>query len=197
VDKALELWCNGNQRERIFVKKKLIVCFLIILSFTVIGVTLKNIALKSASACLFYNTENLDSLIEDSQLIVVAQVTAYQTIEEFQKVDFAFTQLIVKKTLKDNGLVGDKIALLQTVADFDPIVEAGSDVLLFLEKYEGPIPGAEGAYVCKGLYQGNYIINGDKIVPTKTENAQLAADIEEVNSLSAMEAKVAAVGAKK
>lgn len=150
-----------------------------------------------AQAKLTYYAKDLDSLIKDSPLIVVAQATDSQTEQTFQMADFVFTQLNVKSILKDNGLIGDKISLLQTVADFDPTVAKGSTVLLFLYKYEGPIPGSADAYICQGCYQGNYTITGDKIVPSKDNNAKLSADIQKIQGLDELKAKVDAIQSQK
>jgi hypothetical protein len=65
--------------------------------------------------------------------------------------------------LKGNNISkNDTIMLLQTNSYEDPIVEKGSKKILFLDKYEGPI--TEDAYVCKGLYQGNYSISEDNTI---------------------------------
>lgn len=151
----------------------------------------------SGEAKLVYHAKDLKSLIMDSPLIVVAQASEDQSMETFQQAQFVLTKLKVKTILKNNGFTGDEITLLQTFANFDSTVQKDSTIVLFLEKYTGPIPNAENAYVCKGLYQGNYLLEGDKIVPSKKDNVQLAQDIHKIGNLSSLKAAVDAVPIQK
>jgi hypothetical protein len=104
--------------------------------------------------------ESIDSLYNSSQYIVKGTVGKKIKDIEYGGVDFTITEINVNESIK--GTTNSKISLLQTVTDLDPTVITKSNVLLFLEKYNGPI--YENAYVCKGLGQGQFIIKDNNRV---------------------------------
>lgn len=142
-------------------------------------------------AKLTYMSENLDQLIADSSFIIEGIATDKQDDLIFQTVPFVTTNIKIEKVLKGN-LTYKEITLLQTKITEDPLVKKGGHVLLFLEKYEGPI--INDAYVCKGLYQGNYNINDKGIITNsidlKSYNLKLSDDIEKTNSLEGLQVKI-------
>lgn len=144
----------------------------------------------TATGKLAYGADDLDSLISDSPYIVVAQATGEQSEQKYQDVNFETTKLNVQSVLKGDITAGEQISLLQTVSDNDPIVSKDSTVLLFLEKYNGPVPGAEASFVCKGGYQGNYIVSNGEISPSKNSNKKLSEDIEKIKNLDALKQKI-------
>ena len=113
-----------------------------------------------------------------------------QKRQNFQNVNFETTKLNVQSVLKGDIKDGERISLLQTVSDLDPTVAKGSTVLLFLEKYDGPVPGAEASFVCEGGYQGNYIISDGKISPSKNSDGKLSEDIEKIKNFDALKKKL-------
>jgi hypothetical protein len=57
----------------------------------------------------------------------------------------------------------EKFHLLQTSVKEDPIVKRNDTVLLFLYQLEGPQTDYEFTYACRGMFDGQFIIN-DNIV---------------------------------
>lgn len=123
-----------------------------------------------------YRADSVDQLIDDSQMVAVAHVTNIQKSLKYENVEFVKTQIEVKNLLKGSNNAEKIITILQTVSNDDPVLEKNSNVLLFLEKYEGPI--IENAYVIKGLYQGHYKIHKNNIIATKNGNGKLKDSIE-------------------
>ena len=102
--------------------------------------------------------------------------------------DFAKTQIEVKSILKGANFSETEITLLQTVCNSDPIVDKIGNVLLFLEKYIGPI--TDNAYVCKGHYQGHYKLNGDSISSSLSENAKLTSEMKDIGTIDKLKGKI-------
>jgi len=122
--------------------------------------------------------KNFSDLINNSQVIVEAEATDNRKEFSYLKANFVQTDLKIKKIYKGTSLVnGNNIWLLQTLMMQDPIIKNGEKVLLFLDKYEGPVTSDE-TFVLKGLYQGHYKIINDEIRPsfplTGTLNEELA-----------------------
>lgn len=134
---------------------------------------------KKADVKLDYNASNLSSLINDSDYIILADVSKDRSMVTYGEVDFVITNTKVKQSLK--GSVNDKdiVRILQTdYTNEDPLLTKGDTVLLFLEKYDGPI--TENAYVIKGLYQGNYKYSNGKFLSGKNNNEALSKEINEL-----------------
>lgn len=147
----------------------------------------------TAPSCakLSYMAENLDDLISNTSLIIEAIPTENQKELTYLQTSFTKTNIKVKQVFK--GTLDEKeITLLQTNMADDPLVKKGGRVLLFLQKYDGPI--ANDVYVVKGLYQGNYDIdaNGNLIskIDLKSHNPKLSKDLENNNTLESLKNKI-------
>jgi hypothetical protein len=147
-----------------------------------------NIITGGAHVKISFGAKNLDDLIKNSPLIIVAHVTDSQTQYKYSGVDFVNVQLEVKNVLKGSDFSETKITLLQTVCAEEPIVEKGSTVLLFLHKYIGPV--TDNAYVCVGMYQGQYKLDGDTIQPSKNDNVNLTNDVKTIGNLNSLKNKI-------
>jgi hypothetical protein len=178
-------------------KKKLIVLFSVLIVGSIAIVccfnftNLKHAIFGVPHVKVSYYAKDSSELIKDSPVIVVAQVSNHQTQITYQGVDFVKTGVNVKQVLKGANLAGKEITLLQTVCDEDPTVEKGSTVLLFLEAYDGPV--TENAYVCKGLYQGQYKVSGDTFAPVKSGNSDLASDLKSLGNLNSLTSQIQAM----
>jgi|GEM_PF-2015417 hypothetical protein len=106
------------------------------------------------------NYGSIDDLIKDSPVIVVGTVDSENNEFVWGEVPFATTTFKIETCIR--GDVTGIITILQTKSNEDPFLNNGNRMVLFLEKYDGPI--TEDAYVVKGLYQGQYTIKGTKIV---------------------------------
>jgi hypothetical protein len=159
------------------------------LAFTITYfVTQKPISLSHAK--LDYYADNVDKLIVDSSLIIEGVVTKSQSNLSLEGVSFVQSKIIVKDVLKGDLVKGSEIYLLQTKIVEDPIVGKSDHVLLFLEKYSGPVT-REDAYVSKGLFQGHYKIKNDtELVPSLAEsNKKLSIEIKN-NTLNQLKEKI-------
>jgi len=85
----------------------------------------------------------------------------------YGEVTFALTKFRIETAVR--GTVSDTINILQTKSREDPFLRHGKKMILFLAKYEGPV--TEDAYRLKGLYQGQYTIEGTRVI--KNENNEL------------------------
>lgn len=109
------------------------------------------------------NYGSIDDLIKDSPIIAIGTVDSSNNEIRYGEVTFALTKFRVETTVR--GAVSDTINILQTKISSDPLLKKGDRMVLFLVKYEGPI--TEDAYRMKGLYQGQYKIEGTKIIKNK------------------------------
>lgn len=141
--------------------------------FSFYGLTNLNLSRGKA----VFGATDVDTLIKASPVILRGRTAFFHHMIFYNGVLFERTQIHVTQVYKGN--VSDKtITLLQTRISDDPIVGRNSDVLLFLEKYDGP--AVKDAYVCKGLGEGQYTLNGSKIIPRQTLNSSLNQDFQRI-----------------
>jgi hypothetical protein len=142
----------------------------------------RSINANASSAKLSFYAESLDELIGASQYIIIAEVSGRQKDYNHMGVKFVNTEITIEKVLKGDSLSeNQQITLLQTAIEEDPIVKRNKKVLLFIDKYEGPV--TEDAYVCQGLYQGHYILDEKKILPTLNFGSELNKEIENLDGV--------------
>lgn len=155
--------------------------------------SIKPHAVGTSPSCakLTYMAENFDDLISNSSLIIEAVPTEKQEEITYLQTSFTTTNIKVKQVFKGT-LNENEITLLQTNIEDDPLVKKGGRVLLFLQKYDGPI--TKNAYVCKGLYQGNYDIDANgsltSRIDLKSHNPKLSKDLENNNTLEGLKNKI-------
>jgi len=109
------------------------------------------------------NYESIDDLIKDSPVIVIGTVASGNDEFEYGEVTFALTKFKIGNTIR--GEVSGTINILQTKLHEDPYIKNGDRMILFLVKYTGPV--TDDAYRLKGLYQGQYTIEGTKVIKYK------------------------------
>lgn len=152
-------------------------------------VSKKNVA-PTTKAKVNYEAANFDNLIRDSQYVVEAIATDQVKSINYKSMNFVQTKLELKKIYKNSSVVANnEIWLLQSVIVEDPIVSKGDRLLLFLDKYSGPVTN-DDAYVFKGLYQGHYKISNNQLIPSAKLSEKLNADFEQVKSYDKMINKV-------
>lgn len=135
-----------------------------------------------------YSADSLEKLIKDTDIIIIANTTKEQQEFVYHELTFVKTKVKVKEVLKGNGFDNKEITVLQTKVFEDPVLEKNSNVLLFLHKYEGPV--IDDAYVCKGLYQGQFKIKNNIIIPSLADNEALRNDIEKVKNIQSLKEKI-------
>jgi len=165
-------------------KKALSVLPCIIISFCVFGFTSCSML---GTAELVDNYESIDDLIKDSPVTVIGTVDSGNDEFEYGEVTFALTKFRVETTVR--GTVTDIINILQTKVREDPFIKKGDRMILFLTKYIGL--ATEDAYRLKGLYQGQYTIEGNEVV--KNKNNKLTGD-EVLANIDTLIARINEIG---
>jgi hypothetical protein len=125
------------------------------------------------------NYASVDDLIKDSPVIVSGTVTSPNKEFEYGHVPFSLTQFRVETALR--GEVPGTINILQTKSYEDPFIKKGDKMILFLVKYVGPV--AEDSYRLKGLYMGQYQIQGTSIIKNKDNNLSGDSVLENLETL--------------
>jgi len=131
--------------------------------------------------------ESIDDLIKDSPIIVIGTVDSDNNEFIYVEVPFALTTFKVETAIR--GVVSNSINILQTKSHEDPFLKQGDRMILFLVKYEGSV--TEDAYRLKGLYQGQYTIEGTRII--KNKDNKLTGD-EVLVSIETLIARINAIG---
>ena len=62
------------------------------------------------------------------------------------------------------------LRIMQTYSEEDPYLKKGTQVLLFLSEYDGPI--AQDVFVINGLYNGQYVIDDGTLFSVKPGNVK-------------------------
>jgi hypothetical protein len=129
--------------------------------------------------------DSVDGLYKSATL--VAQVTINDTTAfEYGNIGFSLSDANVVKVFKGD-LGSENLRILETGGTHDGLIyknegnsvfEKSEQAIVFLEKYIGPV--AEDAYIIKGLYQGKFIIDGQKVIPP----FEVSEDIASVRSIS-------------
>ncbi len=107
--------------------------------------------------------ESIEDLQDNSDIIVRANVQSTVDIINEDHITFYITKIKVNDCIQGE-VSSDYINILQTYSIEDPILSKdNSDVLLFLEKYQGYLSNDDNTYVCKGLGYGQYYIKNKSV----------------------------------
>lgn len=144
---------------------------------------------KLPSAMLAQKFTSLESLAKASPLVVSCKVNGKSQEFTYKEVDFAKTEVLVKEIYRNDVNIknGDKITILQTLIQEDPLIDKNDELLLFLEKYEGPV--CSDAYQIVGAVQGHYKIKDGKIYSKADKKFEIAknlsagTDIKELSTI--------------
>lgn len=149
----------------------------VLLLTSIVNIAIQKSAPKAEGKSPYY-TENKDQLAKDSEIIVTGKVNSEKTTVTLHDVTFVITSFLVDSTVKGNIAPNTKIDILQTKnLDIDPEIKSKDNMLLFLEKYTGPITDKE-VYVIKGGEQGMYKVANGKLEGMKSYNGPLKAQFE-------------------
>lgn len=132
-----------------------------------------------ASGKLDGSYSDYEDLLTTSPIIVIGESTGELDEITFYGVDFVVSSFKTEEIIRNEKYEGKKktdkelstIRVLQTVMQEDPIIEKGKKKLIFLRKYEGPV--AEDVYVICGLYQGQFDLKKDKLIPVNPDDSDL------------------------
>lgn len=103
---------------------------------------------------------HIDELATRSPVVIVGKVSSHPKSFEYRSVTFFESDIHVQRVYRDVShelTRTDTITLLQNDMEEDPLVKRGENVLLYLQKYEGPV--IENAYRIVGLQQGHFKVN--------------------------------------
>ncbi|MGE6490177.1 hypothetical protein ACQKD4_00620 [Exiguobacterium sp. NPDC077395] len=103
---------------------------------------------------------HIDDLATRSPIVIVGKVSSHPRSFEYHSVTFFESDIHVQRVYRDVShelKQTDTITLLQNDMEEDPLVRRGENVLLYLQKYEGPV--IENAYRIVGLQQGHFKVN--------------------------------------
>jgi hypothetical protein len=172
-----------------YTNKKLIICLLVgMMSFLVISMLSScSISNPFSSASMVDNYSSIDDLIKDSPFIVSGTVDSNNEEFDYHDVTFALTKFKIETIMR--GEAPDRINILQTKMAEDPFIKNGDKMILFLIKYSGPV--TEDAYRMKGLYMGQYKIEGTKVI--KNPDNKLKGD-EVLQNVETLKARINAIG---
>ncbi|MBR3063819.1 MAG: hypothetical protein IKG65_15725, partial [Exiguobacterium sp.] len=103
---------------------------------------------------------HIDDLATSSPIVIVGKVRSAPKPFTHQSVTFFESHIQVQRVYRDvNGQLksADTITLLQNDMEEDPLVKRDETVLLYLQRYEGPV--MENAYRIVGLQLGHFKVN--------------------------------------
>lgn len=103
---------------------------------------------------------HIDDLATRSPVVIVGKVNSHPRSFEYHSVTFFESDIHVQRVYRDVShelKQTGTITLLQNDMEEDPLVRRGENVLLYLQKYEGPV--IEHAYRIVGLQQGHFKVN--------------------------------------
>ena len=119
-------------------------------------------SLKIAEGFGTYN-----DLIDHSPIVITATVTSENKEFDYAEMTFAITAVEPIDIVR--GDVNAKtLRIMQTYSEEDPYLKKGTQVLLFLSEYDGPI--AQDVFVINGLYNGQYVIDDGTLFSVKPGN---------------------------
>ncbi|MDE0563921.1 hypothetical protein [Exiguobacterium sp. B2(2022)] len=103
---------------------------------------------------------HINDLATRSPVVIVGKVSSHPRSFKYHSVTFFESDIHVQRVYRDVShelKQTDTITLLQNDMEEDPLVRRGENVLLYLQKYEGPV--IEHAYRIVGLQQGHFKVN--------------------------------------
>ena len=132
---------------------------------------------------------HIDDLATRSPIVIVGKVSSVPKPFTHQSVTFFESYIQVERVYRDVSHELQQtatITLLQNNMEEDPLVKRGETVLLYLQRYEGPV--MENAYRIVGLQQGHFKVNRTGILTSVGESnlyqkSGLSADLSKLETL--------------
>lgn len=131
---------------------------------------------------------HIDDLATSSPIVIVGKVRSAPKPFTHQSVTFFESHIQVQRVYRDvNGQLksADTITLLQNDMEEDPLVKRDETVLLYLQRYEGPV--MENAYRIVGLQLGHFKVNRTGTLtsvgkPNLYQESGLSADLSKLET---------------
>ncbi|WP_214774140.1 hypothetical protein [Exiguobacterium sp. s37] len=132
---------------------------------------------------------HIDDLATRSPIVIVGKVSSAPKPFTHQSVTFFESHIQVQRVYRDVShelKQSNPITLVQNDMEEDPLVKRGENVLLYLQKYEGPV--MEDAYRIVGLQQGHFKVNRTGTLTSVGESnlyqkSGLSADLSKLETL--------------
>lgn len=132
--------------------------------------------------------QHIDDLATSSPIVIVGKVRSAPKPFTHQSVTFFESHIQVQRVYRDvNGQLksADTITLLQNDMEEDPLVKRDETVLLYLQRYEGPV--MENAYRIVGLQLGHFKVNRTGTLtsvgkPNLYQESGLSADLSKLET---------------
>ncbi|WP_214810752.1 hypothetical protein [Exiguobacterium sp. s181] len=131
---------------------------------------------------------HIDDLATSSPIVIVGKVRSAPKPFTHQSVTFFESHIQVQRVYRDvNGQLksADTITLLQNDMEEDPLVKRDETVLLYLQRYEGPV--MENAYRIVGLQLGHFKVDRTGTLtsvgkPNLYQESGLSADLSKLET---------------
>lgn len=174
--------------------KKASILAILLTAFTVSGISYlgyEYYSFKTQKSAILPSYNSINILAESTPTVIKCKVSGRSTNFNYDNLGFIKTQVDIKDIYRDdyNLKKGDKITILQSDINEDPVINKNDDLVLFIEKYEGPI--TNDAYVIKGCMQGHFTVKNNKIYSKTNKEWQIykstASGIDEKDLKSTLE----------
>ena len=131
---------------------------------------------------------HIDDLATSSPIVIVGKVRSAPKPFTHQSVTFFESHIQVQRVYRDVNVQlksADTITLLQNDMEEDPLVKRDETVLLYLQKYEGPV--MENAYRIVGLQLGHFKVTRTGTLtsvgkPNLYQESGLSADLSKLET---------------
>ncbi|MBP2114659.1 hypothetical protein [Paenibacillus silagei] len=131
--------------------------------------------------------DSADSLEKSAPVIAKVKVNTAKSFD-YGNIVFTLSDAEIQKIYKGNLTNNTAINILETggtgedglnySVEGNAVFSKGDEAIVYLEKYVGPV--AEDAYVIKGVYEGKFRLEGERIIPPEESRGNL----EQVTSIS-------------
>lgn len=150
--------------------------FLIFLLTISLGACTNHEVTSGSTAKMAHIYKSIKELKDYAVEIVEVEILENTKSIEYGNVSFTISKVKIISSLKGEQKPGDEIDVLETGSStlyFDgvPILQPGTNMVLFLYKYEGPV--AENVYYPLGEYMGKFIIEDGKVVQQSIEEYKI------------------------
>ena len=129
-----------------------------IAGYVIFGELLKEV--NTSDLAVTESFQHIDELATRSPVVLVGKVDRHPRPFEYHGVTFFESRIQVQSVYRDVShelTQTETIPLLQNDMKEDPLVKRGETVLLYLQRYEGPV--IENAYRIVGLQQGHFKVS--------------------------------------
>ncbi|NUU62621.1 hypothetical protein [Paenibacillus agri] len=138
--------------------------------------------LKVYHGDLAFNYTTVQDITYDSDSIYEVSVTNTNSFE-YKDIVFTLSEASVNNLFNGEDIstvkileTGGTLNNVEYLFEEGGVLKPGDTAIVYLKKYIGPIPEAQGAYVISGVYQGKFDMDKStkKLTPAATEQEELS-----------------------